>query len=211
MRILVTAGPTREYIDPVRFISNASSGKMGYAVAACAASAGHEVTLISGPVALATPPGVRRVDIVSVADLQRALSEAFPWADALVMSAAVGDFTVESPSDRKISRKGGPITVRLVPTADILAGIAAGKRPDQAIVAFAVETGTPEEIEAKARAEMRAKGADFVVANTPAAMSADDSLAAIFSRDGVVLPWAKRPKEALAAAIVGLLAGENGD
>ena len=122
MRIIVTAGPTREYIDPVRFISNASSGKMGYAVAACAASAGHEVTLISGPVALATPPGVRRVDIVSVADLQRALSEAFPWADALVMSAAVGDFTVESPSDRKISRKGGPITVRLVPTADILAG-----------------------------------------------------------------------------------------
>lgn len=205
MKIIVTAGPTRESIDPVRFITNASSGKMGFAVAACAAAGGHDVTLISGPVSLPTPPGVRRVDVVSVAGLKQALERAFPPADALVMTAAVGDFTVENRSERKISRRGGPIALRLTPTEDVLAGVASRKRPGQTIVAFAVETGTPQEIGAKARAEMAAKGADYVVANTPAAMSANDSLAAIFSRDGVVLPWGTRPKEELARAIVELL------
>jgi len=209
MRVLVTAGPTREYIDPVRYISNASSGQMGYAVAAAAAATGHEVTLLSGPVSLAAPPGCTVAPFVSVGDLKTALEQRFDWCDALVMAAAVGDFMPEARSPAKLRRGGGPIVVRLLPTEDLLAGLRGRKRPGQVVVAFAVEDGPAERIEAKARAEMAAKGADFVVANTPGAMAAAGSLACILSADGVVLPWGHRPKEVLAAEIVGLL-GKGG-
>lgn len=206
MKIIITAGPTREYIDPVRFITNASSGKMGYAIAAAATAAGHQVTLISGPVCLPCPQGVARVDIVSVDDLRRALDSAFSACDALIMTAAVGDFSVADYFPAKISRKSGPMTIRLIPTPDVLACVAAGKRPSQIVVAFAVESGTPAEAQAKALAEMRAKNADYVVVNTPAAMSADASQAAILSPGGVILPWASRPKHELAKAIIAMLA-----
>lgn len=205
MKILVTAGPTREYIDPVRFITNASSGRMGYALAAAAARAGYQVTLISGPVCLPCPQGVRKVDIVSVDDLQHAMADAFGACDALIMTAAVGDFAVAEYSPVKISRKAGPIGLHLVPTPDVLASVAAGKRPGQTVVAFAVESGSPAQAQAKALDEMHAKHADYVVVNTPAAMSADDSEAAILSARGVVLAWARRPKEELAQAIIALL------
>ena len=205
MRVLVTAGPTREYIDPVRFISNASSGKMGYAVAAAAAAAGHEVTLLTGPVNLAAPEGCKTVRFVSAADLKRELAGRFEGCDALIMAAAVGDFRVESPQRRKIPRGGGAITIRLAPTEDILAAVAAGKRPDQVVVAFAVEDGPADEAQAKARAEMADKSADYTVLNTPEAMGAEESRACILSRSGPVLPWARRTKEDLAASIVAIL------
>lgn len=207
MKVLVTAGPTREWIDDVRFITNASSGRMGYACAAAAAEAGHDVTLIAGPVAIDPPAGVDVVRIETVADLKSALAGRFAACDALIMAAAVGDFTVEQRREGKIPRSGGAVTIRLTPTDDLLAGVAATKRPGQTIVAFAVEAGSPAQAEAKARAEMSAKGADFVVVNTPAALAAADSAAAVCSPDGVVVPWARRPKEDLAARIVALLGG----
>jgi len=204
MRILVTTGPTREPIDPVRFITNASSGRMGVAVAGQAAGAGHAVTLLAGPgVDLRDlPAGVERVDFVSVADLKTALHERSPACDALVMAAAVGDFQVANRLARKIPRSGGPISLRLVPTEDLLASLAPLKRPDQVVIAFAVEDGPADAIQAKARREMKAKSADYVVVNRPEAMSASESDACILGPRETILPWAVRPKDTLAAEIV---------
>ncbi|GAF85369.1 unnamed protein product, partial [marine sediment metagenome] len=207
MRILITAGPTREYIDPIRYISNASSGRMGFAVAQAAVNAGHDVTLISGPVSLLTPPGVTRASFVTVDELQSAVDEHFDSCDVLIMAAAVGDFTVANPLPQKLSRKNGPITLKLKPTSDILAAVAAGKTPTQTIVAFAVKDGSREEIETKARAEQISKNADFTVANTIDAMGKDQSLACIIeaNREEPAVKWAHRPKTELAQKIVELL------
>lgn len=202
MNVIVTAGPTREYIDTVRFITNASSGTMGYAVAAAAAAAGHSVTLLSGHVGLEAPAGCQRTMFSSVGDLKRALDERFDACEVLVMAAAVGDFRVDKPYPSKLRRRGGPIVLRLFPTEDILAGLGRRKKPGQTIIAFAVEDGTHEAIEAKARAEMSVKNANFVVVNTPSAMASQASHAAILSESGLVLPWADRPKAELAHEIV---------
>jgi phosphopantothenoylcysteine decarboxylase/phosphopantothenate--cysteine ligase len=209
MHVLVTAGPTRQYIDSVRFITNASTGRMGSAVARAAARAGHQVTLLLAQAVAAgrePPPGCEVVPFVSVDELKAALAARFDGCDALVMAAAVGDFRPERPLEGKLARSAGPVTVRLLPTEDLLAGLAARKREGQTVVAFAVEDGPPEAAAAKARAEMAAKGADYVVANTPAAMGAEASEACILSPGGIVLPWGRRAKEALAGEIVRLLA-----
>jgi len=206
MRILVTAGPTREHIDDVRFITNASSGRMGFAVAAAAVAARHEVTLLAGPVALPPPAGCRVLRFVSVDDLKALLDEQFPLCDALVMAAAVGDFRVEGRRAGKIPRAAGPVTVRLTPTEDLLAHLRSRKRPGQLVAAFAVEGAPREQAEAKARAELAAKGADCVVVNAPAAMGAADSEACILSRDETVIAWKTRTKASLAQEIVNLLA-----
>ena len=208
-RFLITAGPTREAIDAVRFISNGSSGRMGFAIAAAALAAGHDVTLLAGPVSLPAPPAARTLPFVSVADLKGLLEREFPSHDVLVMAAAVGDFRLERPFDRKLSRKAGPIALTLIPTEDVLAAVAARKRADQFVVSFAVEDGPQGEVEAKARAELESKHGDIVVVNTPSAMGAAESLAAILSRDACLLPWAVRPKEQLAKEIVRLVAGHG--
>jgi len=200
MRVIVTAGPTRERIDAVRFITNASSGKMGYACAAAAAVAGHEVTLISGPVAIAPPDGVELVPIISVADLAKALEERFDVCDALIMAAAVGDFHVQEQLDTKLPRSGGPVHITLLPTADILAGLGA-RRQGQVLIGFAVEADHNEE---KARRELVAKDCDYLVLNSTAAMGADESEACILSRQGLALPLARRGKQALAKEIIAL-------
>ena len=142
---------------------------------------------------------------VSVQDLKSALEQRFDSCDALVMAAAVGDFRPEQTLAFKLHRRNGPVTIKLYPTEDILAGLGQRKRAGQIIVAFAVEDAPLEQIESKARAEMIEKNADFVVVNTPAAMAADHSHACILSRETVVLPWADRPKKALAEQIVALL------
>ena len=144
MKLLVTAGPTREPIDAVRFITNASSGQMGYAVAAAGVAAGMQVTLLSGPVGLKPPAGCRVVPFVTVTDLRRALKARFDTCDALVMSAAVGDFTLARPAINKLHRFEGPLTLTLLPTEDLLAAMAMHKKVGQQIVAFAVEDGPPE-------------------------------------------------------------------
>ena len=206
MRFLITAGPTREYIDTVRFISNASSGLMGFAVAAAAIEAGHEVTLLAGPVSLPHPEGAKVAEFVSVEDLASALSERFDACDVLVMAAAVGDFQLaDSPAAGKLSRKAGPITISLEPTADVLASVARAKKPGQIVVAFAVEQGTPEAILAKARQELADKHADFSVVNTPAAFNSAESLACILDAENILLPWANRPKKDLARQLVRII------
>ncbi len=209
MKILITAGPTREYIDPVRFITNASTGRMGYALAESAQKAGHEVTVLSGPVALAPPAGCRMRQFVTVQELGELLAESFPQCDALAMAAAVGDFAVAGCAERKLPRSDGPITLSLLPTEDMLAAVGRAKRHGQIIVAFALEQGAREDVEARARRKLRAKNADFIVLNSPSAMGAEASEACVLSPDGCVLPWSRRSKEALAGKIVNLLAGQG--
>ncbi len=207
MRVLITAGPTREYIDTVRFLSNASSGRMGIALANAALDAGHQVTLLLGAVSPDPPAGAEVVPFVSCSDLADALDEHFSDADVLMMAAAVGDFRPERTYPSKLHRRNGPITLRLYPTEDILASLAAGKRAGQTIVSFSVEDGREDQVQAKAREEMLAKRADFCVVNPPAAMAAGESEACVLSEDGIALPWRRRSKSELAREIMKLLPG----
>jgi phosphopantothenoylcysteine decarboxylase/phosphopantothenate--cysteine ligase len=161
MQILVTAGPTREIIDPVRFISNRSSGRMGYAVAEAAAARGHATTLVSGPVALAAPAGVRVVRVVSAAEMLAAVVEEFHRADALVMAAAVADFRPRVVSPLKFKKSAAPRVIELEPTEDILSALLPAKQ-GRIVVGFAAETGDPV---AEAARKRETKGADMIVAN----------------------------------------------
>ncbi|KKM70321.1 hypothetical protein LCGC14_1441930 [marine sediment metagenome] len=164
--------------------------------------AGHDVTLITGPVPIDPPEGMKVVDIISVEGLKQALAVHFDRCDALIMAAAVGDFTVAEGRAGKIPRAGGPVQITLLPTEDILAGVTARRRADQMIVGFAVEDSADMD---KARSEMTAKNCDYLVLNTPAAMASAESDACILSPDGLALPWARRSKAELAKAIVALL------
>lgn len=162
LSLVVTAGPTHEAIDPVRYIANASSGKMGFALAREAARRGASVTLVAGPVSLPTPEGVRRVDVVSAAQMHDAALAAFDGADVAVCAAAVADYTPAEPADHKLKKAREPLdSIRLVRTADVLAELCA-RKGRRVVVGFAAET---DELVPNARAKLRAKGADLIVAN----------------------------------------------
>ena len=161
-RLLVTAGPTHEAIDPVRFIANASTGKMGYAIAAAAAKRGAEVTLVSGPTSLPCPEGVRLIDVVSAAQMRNAAVSAFENADAAVCTAAVADYTPAHPADHKLKKAHEHLdAIELVETADILAELCASKE-DRVVVGFAAETNN---LIPNAQAKLTRKGADAIIAN----------------------------------------------
>jgi len=206
-RLLVTAGPTREALDPVRFLSNRSSGKMGYAVAAVAAAAGLETTLISGPCALPTPPLCRRVDVTSAADMLAAVTAAFPSCDVLVMCAAVADFQPAAAAPQKIKKHAaaGGLSIDLVPTRDILASVKDLRQPGQRIMGFAAET---EDAVAQAGLKLRAKGLDWIVANdvsrTDTGFDSDLNEATVISAAGVQ-PFPAMPKIELAARLLELI------
>ena len=160
--VVVTAGPTHEAIDPVRYIANASTGKMGYAIAREAARRGANVTLVSGPTALATPVGVHRVDVVSAAQMHEAALEAFGGADAAICAAAVADYTPKAPADHKLKKTAEHLdAIELVETADILRDLSA-RKGDRVVVGFAAET---DDLLAHARQKLERKGCDLIVAN----------------------------------------------
>ncbi len=159
--ILITAGPTREPIDPVRFLSNRSTGRMGFAIAQAAAEAGHTVTLIAGPVELPTPPNVRRVDVVTARDMLAAVQRELVQADVLIASAAVADWRPETCSPTKLKKSGMNGVLRLVPNPDILKTILPQKG-NRRFIGFAAETGEPT---AEAGRKLREKGLDLIVAN----------------------------------------------
>lgn len=168
-RLVVTAGPTLEALDPVRSLTNRSSGKLGFALAARARARGADVTLIAGPVALPTPPGVRRIDVESALSLQRALSDALgpdlSKADALIMAAAVADYRPKAASESKLKRSG-PLTLELEPNPDLLAEIGARRTTARPVlIGFALETDTDERLVASAREKLSKKRVDLVVAN----------------------------------------------
>ena len=201
VRVLVTAGPTREPIDPIRFVSNRSSGKMGYALAAAAHDRGASVTLLSGPVELAAAPGVRVLRFETADDLHALLLREFPECDLLIMAAAVADF-LPSESPRRLHRDDGEHVLQLKPGRDLLASLRPLKR-SQTVIAFAAET---EDLEARGRRKMEAKGADLIVVNdvgrTDIGFDADDNEVWILGRDGAREDVSRRPKRDVAERIL---------
>ena len=161
-RIVVTAGPTREAIDPVRYLTNHSSGRMGVAIAAAAWRRGAHVTLVHGPLEVAPPVGVSCVAVTTTAEMRDAVAAELPIADALIMAAAPADFRAATPDAQKIKKTDAAPTIALAHTDDILASTAALRKPDAVIMGFALETTN---IEANALAKLQRKGLDFIVAN----------------------------------------------
>ncbi len=202
LRVLVTAGGTREAIDPVRFIGNRSSGRMGFALAAAAARRGAEVTLLAANVSLPEPPGVRRIDVETADELAAAARAEFPGTHVLLMAAAPADFRPVEAATGKLKRQDG-LDLQLEPTEDILAGLAAARSPEQTVVGFAAEHG--EEGLERARGKLSRKSADLIVLNDvsdPAIgfESEDNAVTLIAPNSESTVPIA--PKEAIADAIL---------
>jgi len=170
--ILITAGGTREYIDPVRFISNASTGRMGYALARAAIKAGHKVTLITAPTALRPPKEATVVNVVTSDEMFKAIKREFAKCDCLIMAAAVSDYKPAAPSTTKIKKEQTARSLELKPTRDILKWAGHNKRQRQTIVGFALED---TDILANAEQKLKTKKLDMIVANTPAAIGAEKS------------------------------------
>lgn len=202
-RVLVSAGPTQEPIDPVRFISNRSSGKMGYAIAEAAQARGAQVVLVTGPTALPVPKGVEVVPVATAEEMWKALSARLAWSTAIVMAAAVADFRPRHPASQKIKKQGRTgQTIDLERTTDILTSLSA-QRTTQLMVGFAAETS---DLIAHAKEKLTAKGLDLIVANDitieGAGFGSDQNTATLIDRQGSVTELPLMPKRALADAIL---------
>jgi len=202
-RVLVSAGPTQEAIDPVRFISNRSSGKMGYAIAQAARERGAAVALVSGPTTLTPPPGVELIPVVTAEEMQKALLTRLAWSSVVVMAAAVADFRPLRTSAKKLKKEGGFWKkLDLTPTDDILERLAMQRRK-QILVGFAAET---ESVLAQAKAKLKRKDLDLIVGNNVAAegsgFGSDTNAALLVSRDGQVTDLGLLPKRELADRIL---------
>ena len=205
--ILITAGPTYERIDPVRFIGNFSSGKMGFSIAEECRRRGAEVTLVAGPTALQCDAAIRRVNVESAQEMYEACLPAFDTADAAILSAAVADFTPEQKAESKIKREADDLVLRLRPTHDLAKTLGQRKRPGQRLVCFALETNDEE---ANARGKLERKNADFVVLNSTripgTTFNADDNQIAVVTREGV-RSYPKKSKQEVASDIIDVLQG----
>ncbi|EJX05465.1 phosphopantothenoylcysteine decarboxylase/phosphopantothenate-cysteine ligase [gut metagenome] len=207
-RILITAGPTYEKIDPVRFIGNYSSGKMGFALAEACANRGAEVTLVSGPVSLSVNhPLIKRVDVESADEMYDASVDNFPSCDAAILCAAVADYRPESAASQKIKRDSrGEMTLHLVPNRDIAASLGKIKRDGQKLVGFALETNDEA---SNALGKLKSKNLDFIVLNSlrdkGAGFRCDTNKISIISTDGVATDYPLKSKSEVADDIVSRL------
>jgi phosphopantothenoylcysteine synthetase/decarboxylase len=210
MRTLITAGATREYIDPVRFISNASSGRMGYALVQAALKAGHKVTLITTvhrpstiePRATSHEPRATVVRVETASQMFDAVKRYFPRCDCLIMAAAVADYTPAYPAKTKIKKQNKPLTIKLKPTPDILKWAGTHKTMARVVVGFALED---KNLRPNAERKLRNKNLDMIIANTPAAIGKDRSAVQVktLTGDWLKLPFAR--KEATAVRLVRLI------
>ena len=204
--IMITAGPTYEKIDPVRFIGNYSSGKMGYALAEECYRRGAEVTLISGPVSLSCSEGIRRIDVESCEEMYEQATKAFPQQHAAILCAAVADFKPENVAETKIKREKDDLLLRLKPTQDIASTLGKMKTSDQRIIAFALETNNEEQ---NAKQKLEKKNADFIVMNSTrnpgTTFQSDENQITIIHKEGKK-EYAKKPKTDVAKDIVDELA-----
>ena len=180
-RILITSGPTRQYIDPVRYLTNASSGRMGAALARAALDAGHDVVMVTGPVHIEYPSGIERHEVVTTEEMLNRCAELFPGCDGLIGAAAPCDYQPERVSAGKLSKTGEPLILRLIETPDIVATMGAAKRPGQWVVGFALET---EDHHFRAIGKMQRKCCDLMVLNSPEAMDATDTRIEILAPGG---------------------------
>lgn len=203
LRVLITAGPTREYLDPVRYLSNDSSGRMGFALARAAKKAGCSVTLVAGPVALPTPPGVKRVDVISAREMRAAVRRYAPRSNIIIMCAAVADWRPARVRPRKMKRRtgrSGDRTILLRKNPDILAEMGRRKRADQTLVGFALET---HQLKRRAIAKLKAKNCDWIVANPVKNIGAKKASALLIGKGSErAIKFPPLPKEALAESIL---------
>ena len=201
-RVVVSAGPTFESLDPVRFLGNRSSGKMGFALAECAAKLGAHVTLVAGPVSLSEPDGVSRIDVTDARSMEAAVYEAAQRADLVIMAAAVSDFRPADRADQKIKKSAGARTIQLVENPDILKGLAESA-PAAVRVGFAAET---HDLETNARGKLDAKSADYLVANdvsrSDIGFDSDSNEVTVYSRDGSAEQLSRKPKKQIARELL---------
>jgi len=198
-KVLVTAGPTREPIDPVRFVSNSSSGRMGYAIARAAKRRGAEVVLISGPTHLCCPPGVTTVKAATAQELYDACAGYYPQSTIVVMSAAVADYRPVKSFPHKVKKEAGSLSVDMERTADVLKHMGKRKKKGQFLVGFALET---ENMEANARKKLDEKNLDLVVANSPAGLDSEMNQVVIIDKKGGAEPLQPMKKDLLADIIL---------
>jgi phosphopantothenoylcysteine decarboxylase/phosphopantothenate--cysteine ligase len=206
-KFLITAGPNREPLDPVRYLSNRSSGKMGYALARTALRRGADVALVSGPTELEPPAGARLIPVTTAAEMRHAVLREFPWCSAVIMAAAVSDYRPVNFARRKIKRGKGTIELRLEPNPDILTELGANKN-GKVLVGFAAET---EDLMANAEKKLREKNLDMVIANNVteegSGFDVDTNIATILDRSGAVRSLPLMSKDDLAEQIIDHLLG----
>jgi len=202
-RILITSGPTRQYLDPVRYLTNASSGRMGRALAEAALERGHEVVLVSGPVDVDYPRRAEVLPVVSTEQMLEMCRRHFPRCDGLIGAAAPCDYRPQRVESQKIAKTGLPLTLQLFETDDVVATLGRTKRTDQWMVGFALET---EDHRLRALAKLEKKSCDLMVLNDPSAMDATDNRVEILDPAGQVVTEAAGPKEEVARCILEVIA-----
>jgi phosphopantothenoylcysteine decarboxylase/phosphopantothenate--cysteine ligase len=198
-RILITSGPTRQYLDPVRYLTNASSGRMGSALAAAALKLGHEVVVVSGPVAVEYPAQADVRSIISTEELLAVCQEIFPTCDGAIGAAAPCDYRPMRVEQHKIAKTGQPLLLQLVETPDVMASLGAGKRLGQWLVAFALET---DDQRFRALTKLERKSCDLVVLNGPSAMDAADNQVEILDKTGSIVAALAGSKSSVADRIL---------
>ena len=203
MRIVISAGPTREAIDPVRFITNRSTGKMGYAIARAAVKMNLQTVLVSGPVNLTAPEGVEFVPVESAAEMAEAMKKATAGADIIVMAAAVADYRPKQYSTSKVKKSDGDMCIELERTEDILLSLGKNKKPGQILVGFAAET---DDLLQNAQGKLERKNLDYIAANIVGVpgrgFGADNNAITLLGRNGSRTEFALQSKEALAESLL---------
>ena len=198
MRVLITAGPTREYLDDVRYLSNGSSGRMGYAIAQAALNHGWEVVLVSGPVELSAPPGCEFHQVITTAQMQDACERLFPTCDGVIATAAVCDYKPVQRVTGKMKKVGGPITVEMIETDDVLAELGRNKG-ERWVLGFALEAQNPRE---NALQKLRRKNCNWIVLNSPEAIGSEENSVEVISSAGETVANWSGPKSRIAALLV---------
>lgn len=197
--ILITSGPTRQYLDPVRYLTNASSGRMGKALAEAALHAGHRVTLVSGPVEVVYPAQARVIDVVTTEQMLHEVLTRFPEYDGLIGTAAPCDYMPRRVSPEKLAKDGRPLQLELIETADVVATAAQLKSPGQWVIGFALET---DDQRFRAIVKMQKKCCDLMVSNGPAAINSEHNQVEIIAADGTLLAHLSGGKRQVAEAIL---------
>ncbi len=198
-RIVITSGPTRQYLDPVRYLTNGSSGRMGAALVQATLDLGHEVTVISGPVSISYPAAAKIVNVVSTHEMLEATHSAFQTADGLIGAAAPCDYMPRQVEKHKLTKTGEGLQLCLIETPDIIATLGSSKRAHQWVVGFALET---EDIRFRAIVKMSRKCCDMIVSNSAKAMNAEDNSVEVILRDGSILGQLTGPKSKVACGIL---------
>lgn len=198
-RILITSGPTRQYLDPVRYLTNASSGRMGAALAQAVLDHGHRVVVVSGPVAVNYPAAAEVVEVVTTDDMLRVAAELFPDCDGAIGAAAPCDYKPHQVAEHKLSKNGQPVTLELIETPDVIAMLGQRKRSDQWVVGFALET---DDRRFRATVKLQTKLCDLMVSNGPEAIDAVDNHVELLDRQGAVIETIQGDKQQVANRIL---------